>query len=71
MDDMHDLFTLGDSTVIGTETGNMFKGAEKVYENGTSLGAEPGQNSDDPSELRKIAGVAGLEELYVNFHHRM
>ncbi|KAH0615032.1 uncharacterized protein H6S33_000668 [Morchella sextelata] len=64
-DDLHDLFKLGDSTV-GTETGNMFRGAEKIYGEGISsdtTAAAPEENDDDPMELRKIAGVAALENF--------
>lgn len=70
---MHDLFKLGDSTV-GTETGNMFRGAEKIYGEGISsdtTAAAPEENDDDPMELRKIAGVAALENLYVSSDNYM
>lgn len=61
-DDLHDLFSLGGSAFAGTETGTMFAGAEKIFEQGVSpLTTE--LSEDDPSQLRNIAGVAGLERL--------
>lgn len=59
---MHDLFSLGGSAFAGTETGTMFAGAEKIYEQGVSPPTVE-LSEDDPSELRNIAGVAGLERL--------
>lgn len=59
---MHDLFSLGGSAFAGTETGTMFAGAEKIYEQGVSPPTVE-SSEDDPSKLRNIAGVAGLERL--------
>lgn len=61
-DDLHDLFSLGGSAFAGTETGTMFAGAEKIFEQGVSP-LTSGLSEDDPSQLRNIAGVAGLERL--------
>lgn len=53
MNDLHDLFTLGSDLTGGTETGNMFRGAEKAYANNREGG-------DDPDKLVRLGGVAGL-----------
>lgn len=39
--DLHDLFSLGESDVGGTETGGMFSGAEKRISAKTDVGAKP------------------------------
>ncbi|KAF8427830.1 hypothetical protein EV426DRAFT_588482 [Tirmania nivea] len=54
MNDLHDLFTLGSDSTSGTETGNMFQGAEKSYNN------ERNENDDDPDRVVQLGGVAGL-----------
>jgi len=54
MNDLHDLFTLGSDSTSGTETGNMFQGAEKSYNH------EKNKNDDDPNKVVKLGGVAGL-----------
>lgn len=41
----------------------MFAGAEKIYEQNVSLPPTVELSEDDPSTLRNIAGVAGLERL--------
>ena len=55
MNDLHDLFTLGSADSTGaTETGNMFKGAEK------SVGTKRRENDDDPNKLVRFDGIARL-----------
>jgi len=54
INDLHDLFTLGSDSTGGTETGNMFQGAEKSYNN------ERNENDDDPDKVVQLGGVAGL-----------
>ncbi|KAF8466460.1 SNF2 family N-terminal domain-containing protein [Kalaharituber pfeilii] len=54
MNDLHDLFTLGSADGVGgTETGSMFKGAEKSIQ-------KTRDTDDDPEKLVKFGGVAGL-----------
>ena len=53
MNDLHDLFTLGSDLTTGTETGNMFRGAEKAYPNNR-------EGDDDPDKLVQLGGIAGL-----------
>lgn len=55
MNDLHDLFTLGSDSTSGTETGNLFQGAEKSYNN-----KKKNENDDDPSKVVQLGGVAGL-----------
>lgn len=66
MNDLHDLFSLAGSEVEGTETGDMFAGTEMNFKraSGTSMPKRRTRGDDNPEELRRITGVAGMEELY-------
>lgn len=64
LNDLHDLFTLGDPNERGTETGDMFSGSEKTYQ-----GSKPRQsqrlskthgNDDDFYDVANIMGVSKL-----------
>lgn len=62
MNDLQDLFTLGSSNTSSTETGNLFRGAEKSLGVGSSdANHQLNKQQDDPSTLRAFGGVAGLE----------
>lgn len=78
MKDLHDLFTLGGANELATETGEMFKGTEVQFGNG-SVSAEPkpvdsmashnGFNTtvnghDHASSVRNLTGVASMERFY-------
>lgn len=69
MNDLHDLFTLGDLG-DGTETGGMFSGAEKNFNrNNGSNGkkkkkAQLNDNEDDFMQVSKIMGVNSLEDFH-------
>jgi DNA excision repair protein ERCC-6 len=60
MNDLHDLFSLAGSEVEGTETGEMFAGTEMRVEEKI----KKRRGGDDPEQLRRLTGVAGMEELY-------
>jgi DNA excision repair protein ERCC-6 len=68
MNDLHDLFSLAGSDAEGTETGDMFAGTEmsfsSVPHNGDSTPKKLRRGEDNPADLKKINGVAALEELY-------
>lgn len=67
MNDLHDLFSLAGSEIEGTETGDMFAGAETNFTtngNETNVPKKRRRDQDDPEELKRINGVAGMEELY-------
>jgi DNA excision repair protein ERCC-6 len=67
MNDLHDLFSLAGSEIEGTETGDMFAGTEMNFKSkNTTSGSKRRRRreEDNPEELRKMEGVAGLEELY-------
>lgn len=60
MNDLHDLFSLAGREVEGTETGEMFAGTEmRVEEKKKKM-----RGDDDPEQLRRMTGVAGMEALY-------
>ncbi|CAN6658870.1 DNA repair and recombination protein Rad26p [Trichomonascus vanleenenianus] len=67
MNDLHDLFSLGDVDEEGTETGGMFKGTE-VATASSRLGKRKRKqdNEDDLAKLVGMDGVAGLEEFQTN-----
>ncbi|KAK9467337.1 SNF2 family N-terminal domain-containing protein [Lipomyces arxii] len=54
--DLHDLFTLGDSDASGTETGALFVGSEMQIEGKAST------ESKDADALKEISGVAAFEK---------
>jgi len=65
VNDLHDLFTLGDQDEGGTETGNMFNSAEVKYGEGKQRKSAPifkkaHKNDDDFYEVANINGVARL-----------
>ena len=75
LNDLHDLFTLGSSEEVGTETSRLFKDSEvDIYRAGLSAKTDASRNIEDNSErnelaggdehhgLQRIDGVAGLEE---------
>lgn len=65
MNDLHDLFTLGDPDEKGTETGDMFNGSEVKY--GGNKSRKPTQLSqkddDDFYLVAKLSGVSKLEDF--------
>lgn len=69
MNDMHDLFTLGDLD-DGTETGGMFSGTEKhlnTDKKGKTIAQKKkpmrrNKNEDDFMQVAKLTGVSGLED---------
>ncbi|KAI3402348.2 rhp26 [Candida oxycetoniae] len=67
--DLHDLFTLGDQTEQGTETGDMFnaRGEEKYGGTKTrkpgSLMKKKYKNDDDFYQVAKISGVSKLDKF--------
>jgi DNA excision repair protein ERCC-6 len=67
MNDLHDLFTLAGNDTEGTETGDMFAGTEMSFKNGESSGTNTPRKrrrgEDNPEDLKRIGGVAGLEQL--------
>ncbi|KAK6203078.1 DNA dependent ATPase [Scheffersomyces amazonensis] len=68
VNDLHDLFTLGDQNEVGTETGDMFNGAEKNFSGTKSrkpatLMKKKHNNDDDFYEVANIAGVSKLDEF--------
>jgi DNA excision repair protein ERCC-6 len=69
MNDLHDLFTLAGNDTEGTETGDMFAGTEMSFKNGESSGTNTPRKrrrgEDNPEDLKRIGGVAGLEQLYL------
>src|SRR5204863_5310990 len=66
MNDLHDLFSLAGSETEGTETGDMFAGTEMSFkgDSGTNTSRKRRRGEDDPEQLKRLNGVAGMEELY-------
>ncbi|KAF5132613.1 hypothetical protein DV495_001079 [Geotrichum candidum] len=69
MNDLHDLFTLGDLG-DGTETGGMFSGAERNFNKGDNNAkgkkkkrVRLNDNEDDFMQVAKMAGVSSLEDF--------
>ncbi|KAF5103114.1 hypothetical protein D0Z00_000092 [Geotrichum galactomycetum] len=68
MNDLYDLFTLGDLG-DGTETGGMFSGAEKSFNKGYSNAKGKkkkmrlNDNEDDFMQVAKMTGVSSLEDF--------
>ena len=66
VNDLHDIFTLGDDLEKGTETGEMFEGAEKQYAGDKTR--KPTRllprhkNDDDFYEVAKMTGVSKVDE---------
>lgn len=68
VNDLHDLFTLGDPSEGGTETGDMFDSAEVKFGGGkerksTKLTKKAHKNDDDFYEVASINGVAKLDKF--------
>ncbi|KAK6453735.1 DNA dependent ATPase [Scheffersomyces xylosifermentans] len=68
VNDLHDLFTLGDQNEVGTETGDMFNGSETNF--GGSKPRGPGmllnkkhKNDDDFYKVANIMGVSKLDKF--------
>lgn len=68
LEDLHDLFTLGDSEDKATETGRLFKDSEVTYTESLAEASNERSDSkateaaDTDQDLRTVDGVAGLEE---------
>ncbi|KAK9238414.1 SNF2 family N-terminal domain-containing protein [Lipomyces kononenkoae] len=61
--DLHDLFTLGDSDAAGTETGSLFNGAEVQINKASALATKRKQKRE--TELvGSLTGVAGMEKYH-------
>ncbi|OBA22687.1 DNA dependent ATPase [Metschnikowia bicuspidata var. bicuspidata NRRL YB-4993] len=68
LNDLHDLFSLGDPDERGTETGDMFGSSEKTYGGGrarklTRLLKKAHANDDDFYRVASIMGVSKLDEF--------
>ncbi|KAI9758860.1 MAG: dual specificity protein kinase yak1, partial [Chaenotheca gracillima] len=73
MNDLNDLFSLGDEAANGgTETGQIFQGTETQFANGNdgarddrhrSNGKQKQTTSTDDTEARGLSGVASMEEF--------
>ncbi|ODV80573.1 DNA dependent ATPase [Suhomyces tanzawaensis NRRL Y-17324] len=69
VNDLHDLFTLGDQNEEGTETGDMFNGTEKTIGGGstarrsTKLIKPAHKNDDDFYQVANIMGVSKLDKF--------
>lgn len=66
MNDLHDLFSLGDPQEKGTETGDMFSGSEKTFRGdkirkSTQLNKQQHKNDDDLYQVASIMGVSKLD----------
>lgn len=67
LNDLHDLFTLGDPDERGTETGDMFSGTEKTFRGekdrkSTRL-SKSHKNDDDFYQVASIMGVSKLDKF--------
>ncbi|OTB07222.1 hypothetical protein M426DRAFT_318255 [Hypoxylon sp. CI-4A] len=72
LQDMHDLFTLGDSADELTETGKLFQGSEVKFTDASGKGADSSSRQrsaeaaesagGDEQDLHNLAGVASLED---------
>ncbi|EGW33849.1 uncharacterized protein SPAPADRAFT_133417 [Spathaspora passalidarum NRRL Y-27907] len=67
INDLHDLFTLGDQNEQGTETGDLFSSSEVKFSGTkprkqTSLFKKKYTNDDDFYQVAKISGVAKLDQ---------
>lgn len=68
LNDLHDLFTLGDPEEAGTETGDLFHGTEKTFGEGKErksqkLLSSGGGNNDDFYKVASILGVSKLDKF--------
>lgn len=67
VNELHDLFTLGDQNEVGTETGDMFSGSEKNYSGDIARKSNnltnKGKNDDDLYQVASIMGVSKLDKF--------
>lgn len=68
MNDLHDLFTLGDPEEKGTETGDLFNGSERAIRGGKTrksnkLYKPKHKNDDDLYQVANIMGVSKLDKF--------
>lgn len=67
LNDLHDLFTLGDSEEAGTETGDLFQGTEKTFAQGKERKSTKllsgGSNNDDFLQVASIQGISKLDKF--------
>lgn len=67
LNDLHDLFTLGDPDEKGTETGDMFNGSEQTYggekERKPTRLSKAHKNDDDFYQVANIMGVSKLDKF--------
>lgn len=68
MNDLHDLFSLGDPEEMGTETGDMFSGSEKKFTGSKArksrkLNKPKHSNDDDFLDIVQINGVSKLDKF--------
>lgn len=68
MNDLHDLFTLGDADEKGTETGDLFNGSETNFQGrkerkSNKLLKPKHKNDDDFYQVANIMGVSKLDEF--------
>lgn len=65
LNDLHDLFSLGDQEEKGTETGDMFNGSEQLFAGGKERKStrmlKPGHKNDD--DLYQVANLMGVSKL--------
>ncbi|CUM67089.1 uncharacterized protein PRCAT00004778001 [Priceomyces carsonii] len=66
VNDLHDLFTLGDQDEAGTETGNLFHGSERNISGGKTRPSnkymKKHDNDDDFYQVANIMGVSKLDK---------
>ncbi|GEQ71302.1 hypothetical protein JCM33374_g4984 [Metschnikowia sp. JCM 33374] len=68
LNDLHDLFSLGDPDERGTETGDMFQGSEQTFSGdkarkSTRLSKKEHKNDDDFYQVASIMGVSKLDKF--------
>ncbi|WPK23273.1 hypothetical protein PUMCH_000508 [Australozyma saopauloensis] len=68
LNDLHDLFSLGDPEEAGTETGDLFHGSEKTFSEGkerksTKLLSSGASNKDDFYNVASMQGVSKLDKF--------
>ena len=68
LNDLHDLFSLGDPDERGTETGDMFNGSEQTFggdkaRKSTRLLHKEHKNDDDFYQVAQILGVSKLDKF--------
>lgn len=67
LNDLHDLFTLGDPDEKGTETGDLFSGSERTFggakERKSNRLTKTSKNDDDLYQVANIMGVSKLDKF--------